>query len=377
MSWKNVRLGEVLEYEQPTKYIVESTNYKDDYEIPVLTAGQSFILGYTDETNNIFENIPVIIFDDFTTAFKYVDFPFKVKSSAMKILKADENRANIRFLYHLMQTINVDSEQHKRFWISKYSQLKIPLPPLATQKKIAAILDEADKLRQLDKQLIEKYDALTQSLFLEMFGDPVTNPKGWVKKKLAKVTTKIGSGATPQGGKEAYKSEGISLIRSLNVHDNEFRYKDLAFIDEDQANKLSNVIIEKEDVLFNITGASVCRCCIVPEDTLPARVNQHASILRPKKTELNSYFLMFCLISENVKRTLLGIGGQGGATREAITKSDLENFELIIPSIDIQNQFAERVKSIEAQKAQAQQSLQKSEELFKSLLQKAFKGELT
>ena len=96
-----------------------------------------------------------------------------------------------------------------------------------------------------------------------MFGDPVTNPKGWEVNFLKQITTKIGSGATPRGGKQAYKKEGISLIRSMNVYDNRFKYKNLAFIDEDQAAKLKNVIVEKGDVLFNITGASICRsfCC--------------------------------------------------------------------------------------------------------------------
>lgn len=253
---------------------------------------------------------------------------------------------------------------------------KIPLPPLPTQKKIAALLDAADAYRQKTKALIEKYDELTQSLFLDMFGDPVVNEKGWEKRELKEITIKIGSGSTPSGGKKAYKDEGISLIRSLNVHDNYFKFKNLAFIDEEQAHKLKNVIVKDEDVLFNITGASVCRCCIVPDEILPARVNQHVSILRPKSKWINSIFLMYCLISKNTKLNLLGIGGKGGATREAITKSDLESFGIIIPSKSLQNQFAERVQKIEAQKAQAQESLEKAEELFNSLLGRAFKGEV-
>lgn len=254
--------------------------------------------------------------------------------------------------------------------------LKIPLPPLATQKKIAAILDEADTLRQLNTNLIAKYDALTQSLFLEMFGDPVENPMGWDSIELNKVTSKIGSGSTPRGGKESYKEEGISLIRSLNIYDNKFKYKNLAHISEEQADKLKNVIVEENDVLFNITGASICRSTIVPKGILPARVNQHVSILRPVKEQLSSLFLNHFLISENVKKKLLGVGSGGGAVMQAITKQQLVDLIIIMPPINLQNQFAERVALIEQQKAQAQQSLQKSEDLFNSLLQKAFKGEL-
>jgi len=132
MPYPTKKLGEVLEYEQPTNYLVSSTDYKDEYPIPVLTAGKSFILGNTNERSGIFpkEKLPVIIFDDFTTAIKFVDFPFKVKSSAMKILRAKKNEADIRFMFYKMLTIKFSHDQHKRYWISECSNLKIPLPPL-------------------------------------------------------------------------------------------------------------------------------------------------------------------------------------------------------------------------------------------------------
>ena len=262
------------------------------------------------------------------------------------------------------------------FNVKDLKKFKIPLPPLDQQKKIAAILDAADAYRQKTKALIEKYDALTQSLFLDMFGDPVSNPKGWEVSFLKQITTKIGSGATPRGGKQAYKKEGVSLIRSMNVYDNRFKYKNLAFIDEEQAAKLKNVIVEKGDVLFNITGASICRSSVVPNDVLPARVNQHVSILRPIKSIITSKFLSRFLISKNVKTKLLGVGSGGGAVMEAITKEQLQNIEVIVPPLDLQNQFADSVQAIEAQKAQAQASLVQAEDLFNSLLQRAFKGEL-
>lgn len=151
-----VELGEVLEYEQPTKYIVESVNYSDEYKIPVLTAGQTFILGYTDEKDGIFptEKLPVIIFDDFTTATKFVNFPFKVKSSAMKILHAKKEKASAKFLFYAMQDINFNHETHKRYWISEYSKIKIPLPPLEIQKQLVAEMEEQEKIIEANKKLI-------------------------------------------------------------------------------------------------------------------------------------------------------------------------------------------------------------------------------
>ena len=286
--------------------------------------------------------------------------------------------ADSKYLFYYLNNNQIQSRGAGQPFITKgaASKTKIPLLPLDQQKKIASILDAADAYRQKTKALIEKYDELTQSLFLDMFGDPVTNPKGWEVNFLKKVTTKIGSGATPRGGKQAYKKEGISLIRSMNVYDNGFKYKNLAFIDEDQAAKLKNVIVEKGDVLFNITGASICRSSVVPNDVLPARVNQHVSILRPIKSIITSKFLSRFLISENVKTKLLGLGSGGGAVMEAITKEQLQSIEVIKPPLELQNEFAERVQAIEAQKEQAQASLAQAEDLFNSLLQKAFKGEL-
>jgi len=157
--------------------------------------------------------------------------------------------------------------------------------------------------------------------------------------KLKDITTKIGSGATPKGGKNSYKKSGISQIRSLNIYDLNFHYNNLAFIDDEQAKKLSNVIVSKDDVLLNITGASVARCCKVPKNILPARVNQHVSIVRVEKTKANPDFIQYALVSPKYKISLLQVA-QGGATREALTKLDIENFEISIPPLPTQQKIA-------------------------------------
>ncbi len=144
------KLGEVLEYDQPNKYCVTSKEFDKSYPTPVLTAGKTFILGYTNEKDNIYQaskSSPVIIFDDFTTATQWVDFPFKVKSSAMKILFSKNPTINIRFIFFYMQTIpyNIGGE-HARQWISRYSQLEVPIPPLEIQQEIVKILDQFSAL---------------------------------------------------------------------------------------------------------------------------------------------------------------------------------------------------------------------------------------
>lgn len=139
-----VHIGSVVDYEQPSKYLVKKADYNDEYKTPVLTAGQTFVLGYTNEIDGIYyaaKKDPVIIFDDFTGAFKWVDFSFKIKSSAIKLLKANEDKVMLRYVFHVMGNINFTSTEHKRLWIGMYSELQIPLPALPVQREIVRILD--------------------------------------------------------------------------------------------------------------------------------------------------------------------------------------------------------------------------------------------
>lgn len=141
-EWTEYELGELLSYEQPTPYIVESTDYSDSYDTPVLTAGKSFIIGYTNETSGIYDKLPVIIFDDFTTSTQYVNFPFKVKSSAMKILTANTELVIPKFIFYWMQIIEFDHSTHKRYWIQQYSKIKVKIPPIPEQERIVAQIEE-------------------------------------------------------------------------------------------------------------------------------------------------------------------------------------------------------------------------------------------
>lgn len=162
---------------------------------------------------------------------------------------------------------------------------------------------------------------------------------------LKQLCSKIGSGATPKGGKTAYQESGISLIRSTNVFDFTFSYDDLAHISDEQADQLSNVVVEENDVLFNITGVSVTRCCIVPADVLPARVNQHVMILRPDSDMPMSYYIMTTLCSAENKAKLMGIA-QSGSTREAINKQEMDSFAIPVPSAGELQDFEVRARGL-------------------------------
>lgn len=144
-AWQRVRLGDILSYEQPTKYLVATTQYLQKGFTPILTAGKTFILGYTNDIHGIYTNIPVIIFDDFTTDSKMINFPFKVKSSAIKILiLRDNNQADLKYIYEKLTLLKYQVTDHKRYWIDEFSNFEILLPPLNEQNAIANILSGLD-----------------------------------------------------------------------------------------------------------------------------------------------------------------------------------------------------------------------------------------
>lgn len=206
-------------------------------------------------------------------------------------------------------------------------KVELPVPSIDKQRSIVkayqTITERIELKRRTNDNLVATVTAIYRRMFIEGGRIYPTAP-------LKQLCSKIGSGATPKGGKTAYQESGVSLIRSTNVFDYAFSYDDLAHISDEQADQLSNVVVEENDVLFNITGVSVTRCCIVPADVLPARVNQHVMILRPNTAMPMSYYIMTTLCSAENKAKLLGIA-QSGSTREAINKQEMESFSIPVP----------------------------------------------
>ena len=294
------------------------------------------------------------------------------------ICRINENLVDRKYFCYFLESnaYKTQLEQHvtgttrKRISRKNFSSVEIDIPEQAKQKEVVYKLDRLKKIIQNYNRELDLLDELVRARFVEMFGDPVTNDMLWNTDVLKDICTKIGSGSTPRGGKESYIDEGISLIRSMNVHNAYFEYKDLAHITLDQAEKLNNVVVEHDDLLFNITGASVARCCVVPSDVLPARVNQHVCILRCRE-KINPIFLQGLLVNENYQGKLLQIA-KSGATREAINKQQLESLEIMIPPLELQNQFASFVEEIDKSRSRIQKSLEASQELFDSLMQEYF-----
>ena len=311
-----------------------------------------------------------------------MEFDGATASTGFCVLRPRASRLDGRYLYQWVKSPGFVGDMVRKATGASYPAVsdrivwesKLPLPSIPEQRRIAEILDKTDALRAKRRAALAQLDTLTQSIFLDMFGDPATNPKGWPQVPIGDHASKIGSGATPRGGEESYKGAGITLIRSMNVRDGVFLRDGLAFIDDEQAAQLEGVVVEADDVMLNITGASVARVCRAPANVLPARVNQHVAIIRPTAT-FNPHFLEQCLLSPSVKERLLKIA-RAGATREAITKSAIEQFRVIRPPREAQDQFAARVAASEGIYRQMRAALGEMDSLFASLQHRAFRGNL-
>mgnify|MGYP002536897590 FL=1 len=332
------KIENLTNFEQPTKYIVKSTKYNEEYAIPVLTAGQSFILGYTNEQNGIYnasKEKPVIIFDDFTGAFKWVDFPFKVKSSAIKIITAKNNKTTIRYLYHMMGFLKFCSNEHKRLWISAYSQFKVAVPPLEVQCEIVHILDD---FTLLSAELSAELKARQKQY--EYYMDKIFNNATQTKMvKLSDVLVSLKTGLNPRKFFQLNTPDANGYYVTVReLGDRNVRYwesKDrINQIGLSRINERSN--LEINDVLFSGTG-TIGRVSIIEEKPEDWNVKEGVYILKPKIDLINPVFLMY-LMKSNYMRNIYS-NYIVGSPVSSVPMKDLKNVEFDLPSIEEQEKI--------------------------------------
>lgn len=331
-QYEMVKLGDILDYEQPTKYIVASQEYKDEYKTPVLTAGQSFVLGYTNETDNIYEQLPVIIFDDFTTANKYVDFPFKVKSSAMKMLQIKNNKiANLRYVYYMMQNIKFNSETHKRYWISEYSNIEIPLPPLSVQEEIVKELDQYQAIIDGAQKVVDNWKPTFK-----------INPE-WEKVKLGDFAEFVRG---PFGGslkKEIFKDQGYLVYEQYHAINDDFSFERY-FIDEEKYNEMRRFAVHAGDLIISCSG-TMGRIAIIPNRYKEGVINQ-ALLKLTVHNELNNTFLKLLLLQPSYQKKYFS-DQSGAAIQNVMSVKILKDIEIPLPSLKEQNAIVAQIKQEE------------------------------
>ena len=406
-NWKVARFFELLDYRQPTNYIVKSTEYDDNYKTPVLTAGKSFIIGYTNEKEGIFNSLPVIIFDDFTTATQFVNFPFKVKSSAMKILHPKDEFINIKFVFYYMQTVRIKSETHKRYWISEYSKLPIPLPSFSEQQqivsKIEELFSELDKGKQQLETVKQQLKTYRQAVLKWAFEGKFTSvnesaagtsrdlsrstdnlkslPEGWKWVKTGDVIETIFNGYTPKG---EFLTQNVGEIPFIKVYNLKFDgtlnfEKDPTFIPRSIHEKeLKRSICHPNDVLINIVGPPLGKVSVVPKKYKEWNINQAIVLFRPNEKILSkyiSYFLQNPATINWLEDTSKATAGQWN-----VKVSTCRIIPIPLPPIPDQEQIIleieTRLSVSDKMEETIENSLRQVESLRQSILKQAFEGKL-
>lgn len=409
------RLEELLEYEQPTAYIVSSTDYSDNYKTPVLTAGKSFILGYTNETAGIFDRLPVIIFDDFTTAIQYVNFPFKVKSSAMKILHVNKDLVHPKYIFYRMQVIQFDHSTHKRYWIQQYSKIKVKLPPLPEQERIVARIEEL--FSELDKA-VETLNTTKQQLavyrqavlkeafegklskqwrntnnnspyndllsiyrkdqcFKDTSGDEneieLKLPSTWVKTRIGEVFT-VEVGATPKRSVSEYWNGDINWVSSGEVQFNTISQTKEKITHKGLTNSSSNLNPAGTVMLAMIgEGKTRGQAAIL---NVEAAHNQNTAAILVSQTPCSSKYLYYFLLLnyENTRR--IGSGNNQKALNKERVRAIRFPFTSFREQKIIVEEIERRLSVCDQIEKTIEQSLQQAEALRQSILKQAFEGRL-
>lgn len=334
---KYLKLNEILDYIQPTKYIVKSTRYSDDYDVPVLTAGQTFILGYTNEKEGIFDaskENPAIIFDDFTTAFKWVDFKCKVKSSAAKFLVRKDKNINLKYVYYAMKSLKYKVETHSRHWISKYSELIIPVPDIEIQNKIVKLLDEYETKKNKLKILLDNEQAKVTEIF-NYYRELLINHNGGEEKKLKDIAEiSLGLTATPK-----YTEDGIKFISAQNVSSDILDLENVKYISKEDYEKASNNAKPKKgDILFERVGSNLGHPVIVDTDE-ELCMFVSLGFLRVKDNGIINTFLKHWMNSESfwkqVKKNV------HGSAKINLNNGWLKEFIIQCPNIKKQKEICE------------------------------------
>ena len=338
-------LGELLAYQQPTPFLVSSKDYDSSYPTPVLTAGATFLLGYSSETHGVYPastDDPVIIFDDFTTASKWVDFPFKLKSSAAKILTAaDSNVADIRFLYFLMQTLNYQVGSHARHWIAVYSKMPVCCPPLEVQREIVRILDQFTTLEAELEAELEARRAQYEHYRNHLLSYDSLAARGPVEMvKLGDIAIRVVTGVTPQASNSRYYQNGSNpWIRTQDVNFNRISAAS-EFVTDNAIDDLPLKWVKANSIIVAISGASAGRSAILGIDAV---TNQHCCNLEINSNHADYRYVYYSLAARYAELRGLGRGARGD-----LNVSIIKSFKIPVPSMEEQGRIADLLDHFDA-----------------------------
>ncbi len=336
-GWKIKKIKNLLDFEQPTKYIVKSSNYIPNGKIPVLTANKSFILGYTNETDGVYANTPVIIFDDFTTDSKYVDFPFKVKSSAIKILTNRDKNTDLKFIYEIMKSFNFPIANHKRHYISQYQELDIVIPSIKEQKKIANILSAIDDNIVKTSRMINATKRLKVSVTQKIFSEYVNKKtEKWVR--LGDICTTSSGGTPLKSKREYYKNGTIPWLTSSEVRQGHISTSK-QFITKQALENSSAKLFPRNTILVAMYGATAGQVGLLDFES---STNQAVCGILPNNKFYPEFLYQFLLtITKNFANQATG------AAQPNISQTVIRDTYIPVPNLEKQYKIAEIISSID------------------------------
>ena len=349
-----MKIKDFIDYEQPNEYIVESDRYNSKYSTPVLTAGQSFILGYTNESKGVYEKGPCIIFDDFTSSLHYVDFPFKVKSSAMKILTTKSN-ADIKYCYYLLLSLSKMPPNHKRQWISTTSEKSYVLPSMDKQISIVKQLDLiSDTIANYTNQ-IENLDNLVKARFIEMFGDPIDNPREYSVHQLSEYIMSLTSGS--RGWAQYCVDDGEEwFITIKNVNNCHISIDNMQPVNAPDNAEAKRTKVHEGDLLISIT-ADLGRTGVVTKEIAEygAYINQHLSCIRLNRDALNPLFVAHYMESPAGKEQF--IAKNQSAVKAGLNFNSINSLKIMVPPLAEQNRFIDFIKLVDKSRFDIKKSI--------------------
>lgn len=385
MQYTEYELGELLPFEQPTAYIVKSTDYSDAYATPVLTAGKSFILGKTNETDGIFDQLPVIIFDDFTTATQFVNFRFKVKSSAMKILHINTDLVIPKYIFYRLQIIQFDHSTHKRYWIQSYSKIKVLIPQLDEQFRIVArieeLFSELDKAVDTLKTTKEQLAVYRQAVLKDAFDNAQAMCERFIPIEELLVTDRKGMSTGPFGTmlkKHEHKTTGVPMLGIENIDSGKFIDGNKIFVTPEKAAELKSFALKPGDIIISRSG-TVGELCVVPPRMEGALLS--TNLMRVSldcQKVLPEYFIYLFqskgIVLDQVKELCKG------STRIFLNQTILKQIQFPIPNVHEQLQIINTIESrltfCDNIEKTVDTALAQADAMRQSILKQAFKGTL-
>lgn len=345
MQYKEYELGELLPFEQPTAYIVKSTDYNDSYSTPVLTAGKTFILGKTNEEDGIFDQLPVIIFDDFTTATQFVNFKFKVKSSAMKILHINTDLVIPKYIFYRLQTIQFDHSTHKRYWIQSYSKIKVSIPSLDEQSRIVSRIDEL--FSELDKA-VDTLNTTKEQLAVyrqAVLKDAFSNIPREMYKPLKLVMEEM-----PQNGlykSKSFYGEGNPILRIDGFYDGEvvpnYEYKKVRL----EAEEIKKYALHIGDIVVNRVNSMsyLGKCALIRNLEEPTIFESNVMRFRLDKQQIDLEYAMYYLSTSFGRHELIKNAKQA-VNQASINQTDVGNALIPIPKdLEAQRNIAQKISA--------------------------------